>query len=125
MEIPIGGTYTDWGDNKETQIPEGVYTVDFNQWDLTNGDINFLAWDGPFYVKTSDPKIAFDPVEEEIDGTEYVVSGSIDDKFVDFATSVNWSEIFGTSYDVNQNLTVTYQLADKNGNVVRQWSSNT
>ncbi|WP_339226559.1 S8 family serine peptidase [Oceanobacillus sp. FSL K6-2867] len=115
-QLPIGETYYDWETEQEMVIPDGVYTVDFNSWDIANQNITLLADDGPFYVKTALPQIDFAPVEEAIDGNEFVVTGSIDDKFIDFKKTVE--KIFGLTYDVNEKLSVTYELTDDDGHVL-------
>ncbi|MFD1848817.1 S8 family serine peptidase [Oceanobacillus bengalensis] len=116
--IPIGGTYVDWGTDEETVIPDGVYTIDFNSWDLESGDITFLADDGPFFVKTTASEIEFDTVEEEIESSEYEVTGTITDGFIDFKETVE--NMFALPYDVNEKLTVTYEVTDKDGNTSEQ-----
>lgn len=114
-KLKIDGTYFDWETGEKTEIPEGVYTVDYNSWDLANETITFLADDGPLFVKTSTPEIEFNKTEE-IKGSEYELTGSINDKFIDFKSAVE--EAFGIPYDVNEKLTVTYRVTDKDGNDV-------
>lgn len=66
-------------------------------------------------MKTSTPEIEFNKTEE-IKGSEYELTGSINDKFIDFKSAVE--EAFGIPYDVNEKLTVTYRVTDKDGNDV-------
>ncbi|WP_453993423.1 S8 family serine peptidase [Bacillus nitroreducens] len=115
-QLPIGGSYFDWETDEEVEIPDGVYTVDMNSWDLANLSINFLDYTGPLFVKTSQPEVAFDEIEGEIEGTDYVVKGSITDKFIDFKTIVE--NVFGERYDANNYLTISYELTNKDGSVV-------
>ncbi|WP_413378184.1 S8 family serine peptidase [Alkalihalobacillus sp. 1P02AB] len=113
--LPINGTFYDWIDEALKPIPDGVYTVDFNQY--LSGAPELLAWDGPLFVKASQAEVIFDTVEEEIDGTEYELTGTVFDKFVDFGNDINWG-MFGLTYDVNDMVTVSYELADVTGAVV-------
>ena len=115
-QLPISETYYDWETEQETTIPDGVYTVDFNSWDIANQNITLLADDGPLFVKTAAPEIDFDSVDEAIDGNEFVVTGSIDDKFIDFKRTVE--RIFGLPYDVNEKLYAEYELTDEDGHVL-------
>ena len=115
-QLPISETYYDWETEQETTIPDGVYTVDFNSWDIANQNITLLADDGPLFVKTAAPEIDFDSVDEAIDGNEFVVTGSIDDKFIDFKRTVE--RIFGLPYDVNEKLSAEYELTDEDGHVL-------
>lgn len=121
-ELPIGATYYDWGTLAETAIPEGVYTIDMNSYDVPNETVTFLGWDGPLFVKTSAPEIAFNEVDGEIEGSEYKVTGSINDKFVDFGTSVDWAGLFGISYDVNDVMAVSYELKNSDDSTLAQGS---
>ncbi|MED1562765.1 hypothetical protein AJ85_02095 [Alkalihalobacillus alcalophilus ATCC 27647 = CGMCC 1.3604] len=111
--LPINGTFYDWEDEELKPIPDGVYTVDFNQY--SSGAPDLLAWDGPLFVKASSPEVVFDTVDEEIEGTEYELTGTVLDKFVDFGNNIDWG-MHGIPYDVNDMITVTYELADGAGN---------
>ena len=116
--LPIDGTYVDWGTEEETDIPEGVYTIDYNSWDLSGGTIENLAYDGPFFVKTSQSDVSFAEIEDEIEGAEYEITGAIDDKFIDFKSTVE--DVFGVEYDINDYLEVGYELKDENNEVAEK-----
>src|SRR5699024_8639890 len=95
--------------------PEGVYAVDLNALDGVTGEDTF-GTSGPFYIKSTPSEITFDDFEESAD----VVTGTIDDLFVDFKDEVDWENIFGVDYDVNENLTVAFTLTDENDEVVAE-----
>lgn len=113
----IDGSYVEWGTGQVKTAADGVYSIDLISWNVITGSPEtLLGYDGPLYIKTSEPQIAFDAVEEEIEEPEYIVKGSITDKFIDFKSTVE--EVFGESYDVNDQLTVSYVLKNKDRNTV-------
>ncbi|MBS4193062.1 S8 family serine peptidase [Bacillus sp. FJAT-49705] len=112
--VTFDGSYTEWGTFIKKQAPEGVYTLDLAALNPLGGISS--DWAGPIYVKTSAPKINITPVNGELEGSTYEVTGSIKDKFIDFKLLVE--SVFGDDYDVNDHLTVNYELKDKTGNVV-------
>ncbi len=113
----IDGSYISWETGQAAVAPEGVYTVDMLSWDAaTFTPEAFLGDDGPLFIKTSAPDISFDTVLEEIEGSEYIVKGSITDKFIDFKDTVEG--MFGLPYDVNDQLEVSYVLTNKDGSTV-------
>ncbi|SDZ33838.1 Peptidase inhibitor I9 [Evansella caseinilytica] len=112
--LPIDDRYVDWGSNEEKQAPEGVYSVDLTSINKAGG-ITF-DWDGPFYIKTSEPGIAIDPLEEETAGPDVQLTGTVTDKFVDFKSIVE--NIFQESYDVNEKLLAEYEVKDESDAVV-------
>src|SRR5699024_7554029 len=108
--LPIDGIYMDWGLGLPAYIPDGVYTIDFNNYDtLMTMDYE------PFIVKTSEPEVAFD-VEEKITSSEYTVSGTVVDKFIDFKEIYEYS--LGEPFDINDYLSAEYELADEDERVV-------
>nr|WP_239587429.1 S8 family serine peptidase [Bacillus pakistanensis] len=115
--LSFDGTYTDWSDFTVKQAPEGVYTIDIRASNPLGSPMYTTDYVGPVFVKNSAPKITFDPVEGEIEGN-YEVKGDIDDKFIDFKATVE--KVFDGKYDVNDKLTVTYEVKDKDGNVVEK-----
>lgn len=113
--LPIDGTYMDWETTSEEDIPDGVYTIDFNKLDLENGDMNTMAY-APLMVKTAEPEVAVDKMEDNLTEPNYVVTGTVLDKFIDFKEI--YETVFDEAYDVNDYLSAEYELTDENDAVV-------
>lgn len=115
--LRIDGTYLSWEsvlfdpDPQFEDIPDGVYTVDYNSW--SGPDIELLAFDGPLYVKRSAPEININVFTGLVPGNHVEVTGAINDKFVEFKDPVE--RVLGLDYDVNNKLDVTYVLKDGKG----------
>src|SRR5699024_7211799 len=94
----------DYETEKYMMAPDGVYTVDIFAQNLENEE--FGDWDGPFYIKSTNPNIEFDENEEQLES----ITGTIDDQFVDFKEPVE--ENIGVPYDVNEHLEATYGISN-------------
>src|SRR5699024_10960388 len=102
--LEIDGEYLDYETEKYMMAPDGVYTVDIFAQNLENEE--FGDWDGPFYIKSTNPNIEFDENEEQLES----ITGTIDDQFVDFKEPVE--ENIGVPYDVNEHLEATYGISN-------------
>ncbi len=102
--LEMDGSYLDYETDEETIASDGVYTIDITSLTLDGGD--FFDWDGPFYIKSTDPEIEFDENEEQLES----ITGTINDQFVDFKEPVE--ENIGVPYDVNEHLTATYGISN-------------
>jgi minor extracellular serine protease Vpr len=108
------GTYTPWGGSRAT-VPEGVYTVDITTLNAFNTAVVASGWTGPLYIKYSAPQILTVDGDTTNSAT-YELSGQIDDKYIDFAPTVR--NVFGLDYDVNEKLTVSYEITNSYGEEV-------
>lgn len=120
--LEIDGTYIDWEDyltekNEDKPIPDGAYMIDYYSWDLATEDTELLGVEGPFFVKRTDPSIQVDDTEVTV-GEEVLVSGEIDDAFVDYQDTVE--TILEEEYDVNEYLTVMYEVVDEDGETIQE-----
>ncbi|MFA9558164.1 S8 family serine peptidase [Evansella sp. AB-rgal1] len=112
-DVQIGSGYYDWADDVFKEIPEGVYTVNYHSWNPDTFAFAQLGWDGPLYVKTSDPKLRVDKIDSKINTSHYEVTGTVDDKFIEYKSTVE--TVFGEGYDVNDKLHLGYALLSNNG----------
>lgn len=104
--MEIDGTYIDYADEEEKLAADGVYTIDLLSQNIF-GDISG-EWDGPFYIKSTNPVIEFDEIDTADESSTEAVTGMIDDQFVGFKEDVE--ENIGLPYDVNEHLTATYAI---------------
>lgn len=88
----FNGSYTDATTNKLEQLNEGVYGL--NLWAFNSAYKMMGADIGPVFVKTTAPEL----VEVTID-EEHTISGSVNDKFIDFKPLVKTH--FDKEYDLN------------------------
>lgn len=108
----IDGTYFPYGGEK-VDIPDGVYTVDYISYTNNEGG-DLLAYDGPFIVKRTAPKVNL--AEVDVEGGSATVTGNIDDQLLEYIEPVK--ENLGVELEVNRLLRTEYVLKDQQGNVV-------
>lgn len=110
--LPIDGKYMPWDadeeDVEEEDMPDGVYSIDFNALDMEVGDVVTMDF-APLIVKTSEPSFDLDAVDTT-DGTEHTVTGTIDDKFIDFKELYEEAFEDEDDYDVNEYISAEYEL---------------
>jgi hypothetical protein len=106
--LAFNGRYTPWGSTGTSLAPDGVYTIDITT-------ASAFAWTGPVYIKTTKPVIQVNN-SYTVSSASYELSASINDSYIDFKSTVE--EIFGQDYDVNEKLTVEYELTNSNGEKV-------
>ncbi|MFN7249458.1 MAG: S8 family serine peptidase [Anaerobacillus sp.] len=109
------GTYIPWGGSTRAMVPEGVYTVDITTLNFLGTAIVTSGWTGPLYIKYSAPEILTADLATT-NSAAYELSGQIDDKYIDFAPTVK--NVFGLDYDVNEKLTVSYEITNSQGEEV-------
>ncbi|CRK83066.1 S8 family serine peptidase [Neobacillus massiliamazoniensis] len=114
--VVFNGGYTEWGTGKKATAPDGVYTIDMSTLNLAGTAVATSAWLGPIYVKSSPSEFVLPAADNIIEDTSFEYKGSIKDKFIDFKPVVE--QVFGENYDVNDKLTLKYELKDKDGNVI-------
>jgi subtilisin family serine protease len=108
----FNGTYTPWGASGLQQVPDGVYTVDITTLNLLGNAIAASGRTGPFYVKTTQPSIITND-RYTTASAGYELTGSMEDSYINFKSTVE--NVFGLDYDVNEKLTVEYELTNSNG----------
>lgn len=103
--LEVNGDYLDYETEEEMVASDGVYSIDLITMNLLDGVSG--EWDGPFYIKSTNPEISFD----EIDPSTPIesLSGVIDDQFIDFKSIVE--NAFGIPYDANEHLTTTFEVS--------------
>jgi minor extracellular serine protease Vpr len=114
--VEFNGSYTSWDPavTEEPLAPDGVYSLDLTTLNATDTAVEVAEWIGPVYIKTTEPTIVAN--DATVEGTTYAYSGSVSDAYVDWKNLVE--EVFGESYDVNDNLHGTYELLNPAGVLV-------
>lgn len=110
--LNFNGSYRPWGGSGQQQVPDGVYTIDITTLNALGNAIVASGWTGPFYVKTTSPTIITND-NYTTASSSYELSANINDSYIDFKSTVE--EVFGQDYDVNDKLTVEYELTNSNG----------
>lgn len=102
--LPIKGSYTPWDETGMTQIPEGLYTVDFSAKPKSGNPATIGGYVGPIVVKST---------SGTIEGTvaDSKVTGKLIDKYVDYQKEL---VKYGLGYDINTKLSATYEVTANN-----------
>lgn len=106
--MEFDGEYLSYETEEPAIAEDGVYTFDLVTMNLY--DDVFGEWDGPFYIKSTNPEIEMDEVETTDESVIQAVTGTIDDQFVDFKEIVETA--FDGTYNVNEHITTTYEFTD-------------
>ncbi|WP_312471361.1 S8 family serine peptidase [Neobacillus sp.] len=114
--VAFNGSITEWGTSKKVNVPDGVYTIDLTTLNSAQTAVVAADWLGPIYVKTKAPEFVLPATGDIIEESAFEFKGSIKDKFIDFKDVVE--SVFGENYNVNDKLTTTYELKDKDGKVL-------
>jgi len=103
--MDMNGEYHSYETEEIEIAPDGVYSIDLLTSNL-NDDVSG-EWDGPFYIKSTNPEISF----EEVDSDTPIenLTGTINDQFIDFKSVVE--SAFGVPYDANEHLSTTFEVS--------------
>ncbi len=106
--LEFDGEYLSY-ETEEVEIAEdGVYTFDLVTMNLY--DEVFAEWDGPFYIKSTNPEIEMDDIDTADESVTQAITGTVHDQFVDFKEIVE--SAFGVPYNVNEHVTTTYEITE-------------
>lgn len=95
-QLSIAGQYRPWeGQQELTDIPDGVYTIDFTAQAATGVIGDYV---GPVFVKSTNPEISGDVEDSKI-------TGQVTDKYIDYIDVLN---PYGLGYDLNTKLSASY-----------------
>ncbi len=95
-QLNIAGQYRPWAGNQDlTNIPDGVYTIDYTAQSATGIIGDYV---GPVFIKSTKPAIS-----GEVEGNK--LSGSVADKYIDYKDVL---APYGLDYDLNTKLSASY-----------------
>ncbi|MFD1929209.1 S8 family serine peptidase [Sporosarcina siberiensis] len=101
--LNVAGKYTPWTTGaKITDIPDGLYTIDFSGKTVSGNPATVGGYVGPVVVKSTAGKI-----EGTLEGTK--VTGKVVDKYIDYNIEL---EKYGLDYALNTKLKATYEVLE-------------
>ena len=103
--LQVSGKYFPWTSGaSQTNIPDGLYTMDFSGKTVSGNPASLGGYVGPIVVKTTKPVI---------EGTIATgqASGTVTDKYIDYNTEL---AKYGLEYELNEKLQASY-IVTKNG----------
>ncbi|WP_050995768.1 S8 family serine peptidase, partial [Paenisporosarcina sp. TG20] len=114
--LPIKGQYRPWTSGAQiTNIPDGLYTIDFTG-QTVSGDPPYVGgYVGPVVVKTTDPVITSETVLVT-DKASFEFDGQVTDKYIDYNTELNNYDL---GYDLNSKLEASFELTGPDDNVLQ------
>src|SRR5699024_5632629 len=103
--MDMDGEYLSYETDEIEIASDGVYSIDILSMNLED-DIS-AEWDGPFYIKSTNPEISFDEVDSDTPIEN--LTGTITDQFIDFKSVVE--SAFDVPYDANEHLSTTFEVS--------------
>ncbi|USK55600.1 S8 family serine peptidase [Cytobacillus solani] len=97
-QLGINGQYRPWGGTGAENIPDGLYTIDYNA-QAASGNV-LSDYVGPIIVKSTKPEIEGKVAENKL-------TGQVTDKYIDYNDVL---KPYGLHYDLNTKLKASYVI---------------